>query len=398
MERAARHARLEAGCAAVGMAAMLLCAPSCGAKGPPRPPPPREPEPVRGLELRQEGDGLTVSFKPPVKNEDASPLVPPVSLEILVFVSERPAAQEGQPPVGGPPVPAAALTAPASAAPAVSRREAAVLMRRARPVKVVPLVGAPSRVDVRLGPEDFPGMRLEASRVIVGVAVVDGRHRRTSPSSVRSIDPAPGLPAPRSLAAVPTPEGVRVAWEPPDGVCPPDSSFALYRWKAGEPLPSRPLALLPAGEREFLDREAPAGSRLAYGLRLALMPAEPRRESLMAGPVEIDVRDVFAPTAPEGLVAVVEADGIRLFWYPSPEADVAGYRLYRAEEGESGFKPLFTEPTVLTSHEDRAVQRGRKYEYRVTALDGATPPNESAPSQAVSGIAGSGPAGEPESR
>jgi len=366
---------------------------ACGVKGPPRPPPPRQPEPASSLEVRQEGDALVVSFRPPRKMLGGSALEPPVRFQILATIGEKGAAAGAAATTGAAAVPAGpgrgaegaahgvasapaatgvAGTAPvqpgaASLPPPEQARVAAEVMRLARRVKTVPMEEGAERAEVRLTRDDFPGTRLESSHVTIGVAVIDGRGHRAPPPEVQAIEPVPSPPAPTSFNAAVTAEGVRLTWQPPDlGSYRRTSetlNLALYRWKSGEAAPSRPYRLLTADSREFLDREASAGSSLDYALRLLVGPSPPRRES-------------------------TTAELIRLFWFPSEEPDFAGYRIYRGEGDSTDFRPLTDHLLTQSSFEDHDVVKDRKYSYRVTAVDRAVPPNESEPSETVSAVAG----------
>ena len=73
-------------------------------------------------------------------------------------------------------------------------------------------------------------------------------------------------------------------------------------------------------------------------------------------------------------------DAVELIWTANSEPDLAGYNVYRREGGGAAQKinqKLLGTPIVR----DTSVAAGRKYFYRVTALDLAN--NESAPSEEV---------------
>lgn len=88
--------------------------------------------------------------------------------------------------------------------------------------------------------------------------------------------------------------------------------------------------------------------------------------------VTVDAKDVFAPSVPEGLAAVADAEAgaIDLSWEPSPESDVAGYIVYRRVEGGS-WRRISPGTGLITvpAWTDQAVQRGVRYEYSVAAVD-----------------------------
>jgi hypothetical protein len=108
-------------------------------------------------------------------------------------------------------------------------------------------------------------------------------------------------------------------------------------------------------------------------------------------PVMVTMRDIFPPHAPSGLEAVpggaTAADrSIDLSWTPNTEDDLAGYIVYRQEVDSKGVATgtvtrLNATPVVGPAYRDLTAIPGRRYAYRVTAID--TAGNESAPSADV---------------
>jgi len=94
--------------------------------------------------------------------------------------------------------------------------------------------------------------------------------------------------------------------------------------------------------------------------------------------VEITPRDIFPPAAPKDLSGLFSAEAVQLVWSANTEADLAGYNVYR-REGEGPWQKINSELARTPTFEDRGVQAGHKYLYRVTAVDLAH--NESAPSE-----------------
>jgi hypothetical protein len=185
---------------------------------------------------------------------------------------------------------------------------------------------------------------------------------------------------PRGLTAEPTADGIRAAWIPPaeDG----SYRYNLYRAEAEAPLPERPLNGQPLETPEFLDASVEIGKTYRYGVRTAIGDAPPFSESGTSAEVTVVAEDRFAPAAPEGLVAVQEGKAIRLFWDPGRERDLEGYRLYR-RTGSSSWER--TGPSIVPEsiYLDTDVEPGQRMIYRVTAVDRASPPNESPPSSTV---------------
>jgi hypothetical protein len=113
--------------------------------------------------------------------------------------------------------------------------------------------------------------------------------------------------------------------------------------------------------------------------------------SAISAPVTLTMRDIFPPQAPTGLEAVpggaTAADrSIDLSWTPNPEGDLAGYFVYRQEVDSKGevagtATRLNQTPVVGPAYRDQTAMAGRRYAYRVSAVD--TAGNESPRSDEV---------------
>jgi hypothetical protein len=101
--------------------------------------------------------------------------------------------------------------------------------------------------------------------------------------------------------------------------------------------------------------------------------------------VQVFARDIFPPAVPSGLQAVFSGVGqapfVDLVWSPDTEADLAGYNIFRHEEGSQPQK-LNSEPVKTPAYHDTNVQSGKKYFYSVSAIDERN--NESAQSEEAS--------------
>lgn len=95
------------------------------------------------------------------------------------------------------------------------------------------------------------------------------------------------------------------------------------------------------------------------------------------------VIDTFPPTPPTDLVAVSTEGAISLTWSGSTGGGVEGYVVLRGDASGATLDPLLTEPVTATNYRDTTVEAGQTYAYAVQAIDGATPPNLSAPSVSV---------------
>ncbi len=217
----------------------------------------------------------------------------------------------------------------------------------------------------------------------------------TSTAAAVTGQPAPGAvvekPAPTSSPAsgsgektVPTseaPSGGKGATKGEEAAAAPvarRNGFFVYRRRAeaayGGPLGGEPLEL-----RHYKDATAPLGSRVCYVVR-AVASSEPLIESSPSNEACVVMRDITPPAPPVGLAVMPRASALELIWSPSPEPDLAGYRVFRRETGGEARKLAELEPGK-TSYLDESVKPGVRYSYTVVAFDGAG--NQSAPSDAV---------------
>jgi hypothetical protein len=91
-----------------------------------------------------------------------------------------------------------------------------------------------------------------------------------------------------------------------------------------------------------------------------------------SAPVEIKAHDVFPPATPEDLTAVPSETPSRKFvdllWRPNTEPDLAGYNIYRREEG-GALARIATAPANMLSYQDMHVSSGHRYFYAISAVD-----------------------------
>ena len=213
-----------------------------------------------------------------------------------------------------------------------------------------------------------------------GVRVRDQRGRPSAIVVAKDLTTVPPAAAPRGLAGQASADGVRLTWDEPEGAT--NATYNVYRGPADGTLSEHPLNVQPLSTRDELDATAEAGKVYHYVVRAVAAEGPPYRESVSSNVAVVDASDRFAPAAPGGLVAVQEGSAVRLLWNPGAENDLDGYRVYR-RSGEGDFtrigEPVVRQPSFL----DTGMAPGTVVRYRVTAVDRASPPNESGPSSEV---------------
>ena len=345
-----RAARLAV---ALLLAAALTLA-GCGKRGSPKPPRPKGPHPPGEVSARQLGRRAIVGFAVP-QPKGSKPSQQTVRAELL-RVSYQPGFQ---PPND----------------PGAFRRRGDVVSE---------IVADPLRSGQRLVLED---LRLEelpdgghGFTLRYAIRVID-RRGRSSPLVVASdLELLATAPAPRTVVAEPTAEGVRVVWQAPAG----EEAFTynVYRSRPQEPWPNAPLNQQPLATTEYLDSAVVTGERYTYTVRVALSAEPPYREGQPSETREVLAEDLFAPGPPHNVVAVQVGGAVRLFWDPNPERDVAGYRIERRVD--QGAWAAVGPATIETpSFLDSGVAVGQRVGYRVLAFDRAQPANISPPSETV---------------
>jgi len=151
-------------------------------------------------------------------------------------------------------------------------------------------------------------------------------------------------------------------------------AYNVYRAENGAFKKLNPTPVL---DTRYEDKNVEFGRTYRYLVR-ALLSSHPKAESDDSEVVSFTPVDKIPPASPEGLQAFRSSEGVVLSWLPNKENDLAGYRVYRAREGEE--KVLLT-PELLqqVSFTDSVVEKNLVYEYSITAVD--TNQNESIPAK-----------------
>lgn len=356
---------------------VLAAALCCGKRGDPLPPLGRTPQPVRDLTVAQRGADLEIRYTAP-RTTTGGIRLDLHAVEILTARGEgdfaKTALIEARKVAPGEAVSWTQPLPPPGTRLRVAARAASGGDRSALTPVVTLLVQAPPAP-----PADLKARLTPEAVVLTWTGTVP------SPPPVPSPAPSPSAtgaapaspPAPSALSVKPVAASSPPA---PPAAKPATPGFRIFRRDA---VASYEAAMnpVPITTLAFEDHTAGAGPRWCYTVRTAVS-ADPVVESVAADEVCVDIKDVAPPAVPVGVTTVAQADAVDVSWSPSPEADLAGYRVYRAPEGGAPSR-LAEIPPGQTTWRDERPGRGGLYLYTVTAFDQAG--NESAPSKPAEG-------------
>jgi hypothetical protein len=242
---------------------------------------------------------------------------------------------------------------------------------------------------------------LEKIRLRYAIRYVNKRGQEAAFSNTIAVEPGAIVAEPPSRLRIVNlrQDEVGVEWDPPkmnaDGSAPAlVAGYNVYRQLSGRPPASEPLNSEPLADPTFTDRRFRYRAEYTYFVRAVSPSGKGLVESTDSEPVRFVPEDKFAPAAPDP-VTLASANGvISLFWPSSSQPDVVGYLVYRSDAGQAdgenaGKDPdagdwarLVPQPITTTTFRDDRVVLGKKYFYKVTAIDRFD--NESPTSRIVS--------------
>lgn len=212
------------------------------------------------------------------------------------------------------------------------------------------------------------------------VEMLNQRGRSAGLSNQVRVPLAPTPPAPEELSTMVTAEGVTIAWKSERRASSNSLRlhYRLFRRPAGQgrftlvedvPLSGEGTAIPDKSfewEQTYEYKVTPVTDVLENGREIAVIEGD---DSPI---VKVTVHDTFPPGQTEGLQAVYSGAGqkpfIDLTWAPNTESDLAGYDVFRREQGSEPAK-VNTEIVKSSAYRDERVQPDKKYFYSVRAVD-----------------------------
>lgn len=336
--------------------ALLAGLAGCGKKGALLLPLSNVPSSPSGLGLVQRGATIILEWTNPTTYIDGHPLEKPAAVEVWL-VEER--VEAGKP---APRLPNAEEFA------SKSRLVVRIPREQFSPAGKEKAAAAPMiRYEYPLTAGSPVGLSL-----IFGLRAADAGRKLSAYSDLAAVLTL-ALPSPPvGLKATVRNEAIELGWEaPPDNI---DRSvparltgYHLYRSIDGNPAVRLNPSLIT--DTRFGDTTFEFGLETVYTVRAATQDAEPYGQSSDSAPCRLRPEDTFAPAAPEGLMSMTGLDFISLSWDACGEKDLAGYRVWRRAEGQSDYVELTAAAIKETNFQDSTAERGRRYEYAVTAED-----------------------------
>ena len=343
---------------------ILACAlvVGCAAPGDPSPRHPVVPGAITDLAARQSGSAVVLTFSLPRQSTDRESLAEAPTIEIY-----RAALVPG----------------------AAPDRKTPWRLVYAIPSERVDSYLNGDRVEFRdpLTPEDLA--RTAGSPLAYMVRTRAGKTKASSGSNFFTIRiyPPPGTPRDPHISV--TESAIALTWSEPltDGAAPKTAGYRVYRAeiepgdatapqdvsqvKLKSPLAMQGSTTAP----EFTDTHFELGHTYLYTVRAVAQYGEDTTESADSAPAVVTARDIFPPATPVGLEAAIipatpEAPArVELSWAISSEGDLAGYHIYRSERDDTPGERINPEVLPSPTFRDTSVVSGRRYFYRVSAVD-----------------------------
>lgn len=359
MLRSPRRIALPAAMAAI----CLFC--GCAAEGPPHPPRLQTPEQVKDLSVTQVGRALTLTFTTPRLATDGRRLTKPLAVEIF-----RQVIGPGTQNAGG-----AARAKPSKPFVSIAPQELAKIERSGKVRYRMNLIEAEYVHSI--------GERFEF-HVVTFTRGFRG-HPHASETSNEAILELLNVSQPvENLIARQVPHAIDLQWSAPRASLtgeplPPIAGYRIYRRLKSQP--GEPAVIADSSSASYRDARFDFGAAYVYTVAAVFTRDGFTATSAPSATVEITPRETFPPSPPSGLMAVYTGSSVELIWKPEITPDLAGYNVYRQEQGESA-RRLNPQLLRTPAFSDRSVQQDAKYTYWVTAVD--TAHNESKPSAQAS--------------
>ena len=285
----------------------------CGVQGPPQPPRVEVPERVTDLTVTQVGRTLEIRFALPQQTLDGERLTKPLEIDLL-----RAHLPPGSPPPKPPPL---------------------ALWTRLQPDQWARYTnGGRIIYPAHLSEEEFKNWRTGDSILAIRTLTRGfwGRPLESEISNlvrVRLLDVSGPVDHMESKT---TEKAIELDWGPPAKTLAGLEVKYVAGYRVFRSPTGKPGSFQLVGENKeprYLDRDFEFGRPYCYEVRALFKEGGIIAESESSQPYEVIPRDTFPPARPTGLTALYAAGAVELVWTANSEKDLAGYYVYRRENG-----------------------------------------------------------------
>jgi hypothetical protein len=313
-------------------AAAVLFLVGCGFVGDPLPPLANVPPRITDLAAVQRGSRIIVQFTVPASTTENHPIPPPVRLDLR----------------GGP-------------AEQFEETQWAASARQIPPSATVDACSSKTGEDACPAARyEIPAADWTGKDVIFGVRVVAGNGKQSGWSNFVVVPVVAPPEKPGGISLTDVPQGVHLTWQARG------TDFRVFRKTEGGDF--APMASVKTPE--WTDTGTEFGKRYTYLVQSVVKVGDRKEaESDLSEEAVIIPRDTFPPAAPKGVQGSIAPNSIELNWDRSPEEDLNGYRVYRAEG--NGTMEKIGDVSVVPSYSDRQAEHGKTYRYAISAVDQA---------------------------
>ncbi|MCM3871420.1 MAG: fibronectin type III domain-containing protein [Pyrinomonadaceae bacterium] len=235
----------------------------------------------------------------------------------------------------------------------------------------------------------------EPTRLRYAIRYVNASEQRAAFSNFLLIEPAARIAKPPTLTSTGKEIGedaITITWQPPDsnidGSTPVNLlGYNVYRLDESQSdVSQNPINSSLESGTQYVDRNFRFGENYRYVIRSVSLGTDGAQvESLNSNSLSVSPRDIFAPSAPASITIAAAPGRLSIFFPANPEADVAGYEIYRSTDPslpKDGWTKVTPAPLTKTTFLDENVEAGKRYHYYIKAIDLAG--NVSPPSEVVS--------------
>jgi hypothetical protein len=215
-----------------------------------------------------------------------------------------------------------------------------------------------------------------SATIFYAVSALNSYGRSAGLSNQVQISAAPALAPPADFHAELTGDGVKLRWTPvsPASIAGVHFACRIFRREQGSVKDevAGEVDLGNDSQSDFLDRGFEWEKTYAYRATVVTFAGERSVEGDDTPAVIVVAHDIFPPATPTGLQAVFSGQGqkpfIDLVWHPNAESDLAGYNIYRHEQGAPPAR-VNSDLVKASAFRDDNVTAGHQYSYSITAVD-----------------------------